>query len=228
MLSTAPESCQTTKVLVNESLLLPLVLMAGSGGWRYRRNAARLFSQALHSRCYFSHVCDVSQPFFFFPPRSLILALRQTDRHTHYLSLSVSLSTSALDVYNLLSAPKSRNPDSYLNSSQAEGFSSPVEGKENPLSLIRPALSLSVCCDCFSSSPRLALSTSRWLRLCVGRGDGPWHVHQVAGPPPNTVLQSRLPVLQGCVGSREAARGLSVQPVGLSPAPFWSAEGTCL
>lgn len=32
MLSTAPESCQTTKVLVNESLLLPLVLIAGSGG----------------------------------------------------------------------------------------------------------------------------------------------------------------------------------------------------
>lgn len=31
MLSMATESCQTTKVLVNESLLLPLVLMAGSG-----------------------------------------------------------------------------------------------------------------------------------------------------------------------------------------------------
>ena len=170
--------------------------------------------------------------FFFFPkkPYPCTQTDRQTDTHTHTHThcLSLSLSASALDVYNLLSAPESRNPDSYLNSLQAEGFSSPVEGKEDPLSLSRPALSLSVGCDCFSSSPKLALCTSRWLRLCVGRGDGPWHVHQVAGPPPNTVLQSRLPVLQGCVGSRKAGRGLSMQPVGLSPAPFWSAEGTCL
>ena len=103
--------------------------------------------------------------FFFFFPRSLILALRQTDRqthtHTHTHTVSLSLSASALDVYNLLSAPESRNPDSYLNSLQAEGFSSPVEGKEDPLSLSRPALSLSVGCDCFSSSPKLALCTSR-------------------------------------------------------------------
>ena len=113
----------------------------------------------------FLHVCDVSQPFFlfFFFPRSLILALRQTDRqtHTHTHTLYLSLSASALYVYNLLSAPESRNPDSYLNSLQAEGFSSPVEGKEDPLSLSRPALSLSVGCDCFSSSPKLALCTSR-------------------------------------------------------------------
>lgn len=52
-----------------------------------------------------------------------------SDRKTHAHTLSLSLSASALDAYNLLSAPKSGNPDSYLNSSQAGGFSSPVEGR---------------------------------------------------------------------------------------------------
>ena len=114
---------------------------------------------------FYMSVILASLSFFFFPkkPYTCTQTDRQTDRHTHTHThtVSLSLSTSALDVYNLLSAPKSRNPDSYLNSLQAEGFSSPVEGKEDPLSLIRPALSLSVCCDCFSSSPKLALCTSR-------------------------------------------------------------------
>ena len=73
------------------------------------------------------HMSVMLASLFFFPKKPYTCT--QTERHTHSLSLSLSLSASALDAYNLLSAPKSGNPDSYLNSSQAGGFSSPVEGR---------------------------------------------------------------------------------------------------
>lgn len=47
---------------------------------------------------------------------------------------------------------------------------------------------------CFPGSLKPALSLSQRLQLCVGRGNGPWHAHQVAGPPPDTMPQNRLPV----------------------------------
>lgn len=67
---------------------------------------------------FYMSVMLASLSFFF--PRSLILALRHTHTRTHRHTDSLSLLCLPQHwMYNLLSAPKSRNPDSYLISLQA-------------------------------------------------------------------------------------------------------------
>lgn len=94
---------------------------------------------------------------------------------------------------------------------------------------VSPALCRGRCAVAASrSSPHhtLALWTARLLQLCVGRGDGPWHAHQGAGPPPDTMPQSRLPVPQAYVGRSGAGWGCREwQPLDLSLASLISRGG---
>lgn len=139
----------------------------------------------------------------------VVLALGHTP--THPLSSTCNLSF----------VPQNRDSDSYLKNLQAEDCASSSKGRGNP-----SAPSHCRCAAAASQAAPRRLGASGLLQLCVGRGDGPWHAHQVAGPPPDRATES--PPSRRAVWEAGRPGGGGSVRLSVSPWPWLSAEGTCL